>query len=101
MTAKHERAGPHQGGRVRALPILILLLAIAFALANPQAELTLVDESYMAVQSARENWAAALGERPATIREGGVLADVAPTLLTLMGMPVPAEMTGKTIVELE
>jgi 2,3-bisphosphoglycerate-independent phosphoglycerate mutase len=42
-----------------------------------------------------------VGKRPATIREGGVLADVAPTLLTLMGLPVPAEMTGKTIVELK
>ena len=42
-----------------------------------------------------------VGKRPATIREGGVLADVAPTLLTLMGMPVPAEMTGKTIVQLQ
>ena len=42
-----------------------------------------------------------VGKRPASIRAGGVLADVAPTLLTLMGLPVPAEMTGKTIVELE
>lgn len=42
-----------------------------------------------------------VGKRPAKIREGGVLADVAPTLLTLMGLPVPAEMTGTTIVELQ
>jgi 2,3-bisphosphoglycerate-independent phosphoglycerate mutase len=42
-----------------------------------------------------------VGKRPAKIREGGVLADVAPTLLTLMGLPVPAEMSGKTIVELQ
>ncbi len=41
-----------------------------------------------------------VGKRPATIRSGGVLADVAPTLLTLMGLPVPAEMTGTSIVEL-
>ena len=41
-----------------------------------------------------------VGKRPATIRAGGVLADVAPTLLTLMGLPVPAEMTGTSIVEL-
>ncbi|WP_434457501.1 2,3-bisphosphoglycerate-independent phosphoglycerate mutase [Stutzerimonas urumqiensis] len=40
------------------------------------------------------------GQRQARIREGGVLADVAPTMLTLMGLPVPPEMTGKTIVEL-
>ena len=41
-----------------------------------------------------------VGKRPATIRAGGVLAEVAPTLLTLMGLPVPAEMTGTSIVEL-
>lgn len=42
-----------------------------------------------------------VGERAATIRQGGVLADVAPTLLTLMGVPVPTEMTGTSIVEFE
>lgn len=51
------------------------VLAIAFALANPQAELTLVDESYMAVQSAEANWRAGLGERPATFRAADGLAD--------------------------
>lgn len=51
------------------------VLAIAFALANPQAELTLADESYMAVQSAEANWCAALGERPATFRAADGLAD--------------------------
>ena len=40
------------------------------------------------------------GKRNLTIRQGGVLADVAPTMLTLLGMPVPAEMTGRSIVEL-
>jgi len=28
----------------------------------------------------------------------GILADVAPTLLTIMGVPIPAEMTGKVLV---
>ncbi|WP_220814588.1 methyltransferase [Pseudomonas paralcaligenes] len=51
------------------------VLGIAYALANPEAELTLVDESYMAVQSAEENWRAALGERPATFRAADGLAD--------------------------
>ncbi len=32
-----------------------------------------------------------------TIKEG-ILADVAPTLLTIMGIPVPEEMTGKILV---
>jgi len=51
------------------------VLGIAYTLNNPQAELTLVDESYMAVQSAQENWRAALGERPAIIRAGDGLAE--------------------------
>ena len=33
-----------------------------------------------------------------TLREGGVLADIAPTLLELMGLPQPKEMTGKTLL---
>lgn len=41
-----------------------------------------------------------VGKRQARVREGGVLADVAPTLLTLMGLPVPEQMTGHSIVEL-
>ncbi len=51
------------------------VLGIAYALGSPQAELTLVDESYMAVQSAKENWRAALGERPVEIRAGDGLAE--------------------------
>ncbi len=50
------------------------VLAIASALDNPQAHYTLVDESFMAVQSARENWQAVLGEREAQMRAGDGLA---------------------------
>lgn len=32
------------------------------------------------------------------LREGGVLADIAPTLLDMMGIEQPAEMTGKTLL---
>ena len=32
------------------------------------------------------------------LRTGGVLADLAPTLLQLMGLPQPAEMTGKSLI---
>jgi 2,3-bisphosphoglycerate-independent phosphoglycerate mutase len=32
------------------------------------------------------------------LREGGVLADLAPTLLQLMGLPQPAEMSGKSLI---
>ncbi|WP_397451281.1 methyltransferase [Pseudomonas sp. NA-150] len=50
------------------------VLAIASALANPQAQYTMVDESFMSVQSARENWLAALGEREVIVRAGDGLA---------------------------
>nr|WP_314484425.1 methyltransferase [uncultured Pseudomonas sp.] len=52
------------------------VLAIASALSNPDAHYTLVDESYMAVQSARENWLAALGERPAEFLAADGLAGI-------------------------
>jgi len=51
------------------------VLGIVYALSNPQAQLTLVDESHMAVQSARENWQAIHGERPVDIRAGDGLAE--------------------------
>lgn len=35
----------------------------------------------------------------AKLRNGGVLADIAPTLLEVMGEKVPAEMTGKSLIE--
>lgn len=60
------------------------ILGIACALANPAARLTLVDESYMAVQSARENWRAIIGERPVTIGAGDGLAEQAPDSLDLV-----------------
>ena len=41
-----------------------------------------------------------VGKRPASMRSNGVLADVAPTMLTLMGLPIPSEMTGRSILEL-
>ncbi len=39
--------------------------------------------------------------RAATSVEGGILSDIAPTMLQLMGMPVPAEMTGKLLFKLQ
>ena len=33
-----------------------------------------------------------------TLREGGCLADIAPTLLEMMGMEQPEEMTGKSLL---
>ncbi|MGH8073260.1 MAG: 2,3-bisphosphoglycerate-independent phosphoglycerate mutase [Lysobacter sp.] len=39
-----------------------------------------------------------LGPRAADLRSGGALRDVAPTLLDLLGLPQPAEMTGQTLL---
>lgn len=33
------------------------------------------------------------------LRERGILADIAPTLLQVMGEPIPEEMTGKSLIE--
>ncbi|MGQ2964558.1 2,3-bisphosphoglycerate-independent phosphoglycerate mutase [Methylophilus sp.] len=38
--------------------------------------------------------------RAGTVRAEGALSDIAPTLLTLMGVPKPAEMTGESLVAL-
>ena len=39
--------------------------------------------------------------RDAEIESGGRLSDLAPTMLTLMGQDVPAEMTGRSIIKLK
>ncbi|SDZ15008.1 2,3-bisphosphoglycerate-independent phosphoglycerate mutase [Pseudomonas sp. NFIX28] len=39
-----------------------------------------------------------VGKRNLKVRDGGVLADVAPTMLKLLGLPQPAEMTGTSIL---
>lgn len=33
-----------------------------------------------------------------TLRDGGILADIAPTLLEVMGVEIPEEMTGKSLI---
>jgi 2,3-bisphosphoglycerate-independent phosphoglycerate mutase len=40
-----------------------------------------------------------VGPMEAQVLAGGILADVAPTLLTLMNLPIPPEMTGRCLVE--
>lgn len=60
------------------------VLAIASALNNPQAHYTLVDESFMAVQSARENWQATLGDRDVVVRAGDGLAGQEPNSLDVV-----------------
>ena len=60
------------------------VLAIASALQNPEAHSTLVDESYMAVQSAAENWQAALGDRDVIVRAADGLAGQEPGSLDVV-----------------
>lgn len=60
------------------------ILGIVCGLTNPQAQLRLVDESYMAVQSAQENWQQALGERPVTIYAGDGLGAEQPETLDVV-----------------
>ncbi|OGX68156.1 MAG: phosphoglycerate mutase (2,3-diphosphoglycerate-independent), partial [Paenibacillus sp. RIFOXYA1_FULL_44_5] len=38
-------------------------------------------------------------DKHVTLREGGILADIAPTMLNLLQLAQPPEMTGKTIIE--
>ena len=38
--------------------------------------------------------------RPATLVETGSLCDIAPTMLHLMGLPIPSEMGGRNLVQL-
>jgi 2,3-bisphosphoglycerate-independent phosphoglycerate mutase len=39
--------------------------------------------------------------RQARLTEGGALRDLAPSLLTMMGLPQPAEMTGHSLIRLQ
>ncbi|MDP1809300.1 MAG: 2,3-bisphosphoglycerate-independent phosphoglycerate mutase [Actinomycetota bacterium] len=38
-------------------------------------------------------------DRDAALKSGGRLADIAPTILTVMGIPVPPEMTGTSLLD--
>lgn len=42
-----------------------------------------------------------VANREATLQEGGALCDIAPTLLQIMGIPIPAEMTGHGLLDFE
>lgn len=39
------------------------------------------------------------GPRTVSLSDGGVLSDIAPTLLALMTLPIPAEMTGRVLAQ--
>ena len=38
-------------------------------------------------------------DRPHALRASGILADLAPTILQLMGIPQPREMTGVSLIK--
>ncbi len=40
-----------------------------------------------------------IAKEPCSLKDGGKLADLAPTLLDLMGLAIPDEMTGKSLVK--
>ena len=42
-----------------------------------------------------------VGKRHATLAETGALEDISPTLLKMMGLPQPTEMTGEALVQFE
>lgn len=42
------------------------------------------------------NWSGSDGDRP--LRDGGALRDLAPTILDLLGLPRPDEMTGRSLL---
>jgi 2,3-bisphosphoglycerate-independent phosphoglycerate mutase len=39
--------------------------------------------------------------RPVTMKGGGSLRDIAPTMMALLGLPQPEEMTGRPLLEFE
>jgi 2,3-bisphosphoglycerate-independent phosphoglycerate mutase len=42
-----------------------------------------------------------VGRRRASVAETGALEDIAPTLLDMMGLPKPPEMTGQSLLHFE
>ncbi len=58
---------------------------------GPHTAHTTLPVPVMVYQGGRANW-------PAKLREGGRLADLAPTALALMGLPQPPEMTGLSLL---
>ena len=40
-----------------------------------------------------------IANKPVQLKDGGRLADIAPTLLELINLPIPGEMTGESLIK--
>lgn len=40
-----------------------------------------------------------IAKKPVKLKDGGILADIAPTMLDLMGIAIPDEMTGQSLID--
>ncbi|MCB6993628.1 2,3-bisphosphoglycerate-independent phosphoglycerate mutase [bacterium 210820-DFI.6.37] len=57
------------------------------------------DGSVVTAHSLNEVPLVHIAKKPVQLKDGGKLADLAPTLLQLMGITVPAEMTGESLIK--
>ena len=57
------------------------------------------DGSVVTAHSLNEVPLVHIAKEPVQLKDGGKLADLAPTLLQLMGITVPAEMTGESLIK--
>ncbi len=62
-------------------------------------EMIAADGSPMTAHSLSDVPLVHIAAEPRELSDGGRLCDIAPTLLTLMGLPIPEEMTGKPLVK--
>lgn len=61
-------------------------------------QITLDDDSPMTAHTINDVQLTIVGAGDIALREGGNLGDIAPTMLKLLGIPQPEEMTGKSLI---
>ena len=61
-------------------------------------QMTLADGSPMTAHTINDVPLILLGMGDVKLREGGMLCDIAPTMLDILGLEQPKEMTGKTLI---
>lgn len=74
------------------------LLAITADHGNAEDELDANDQPLTAHTTNPVPFLLIAPSSPGTLASGGRLGDVAPTLLTIMGLPIPERMTGKSLL---